>query len=226
MAHTDIDMVGSTRAGDQSPHKRPVTLGVDVGINSGDPNVSAAGEAVAAVFGSSDQARRVVDDLVAAGTPRGSIFVADDTTAKRNFLKRYVHRDSDEHTHSNVASVFSALGGAVVVGLIGVLMASQLTRGGIWPIVAAVVGGMIGALIGSFVGGFALRPADDRSMSIVDQFAKEGTLVAVSGLPDGAGASLDEASRVLSRHNASAYRLGGHLTQADLHPGDTRSKVD
>ncbi len=193
---------------------------VRVSIESQNPNVSPPADAVAACFPDAAEADRVAADLEAAGIARESILVFHERPEKREFLKRYVHRDSDQHTHSNVASVFFALGGAVAVGLIGVVMAAQFTTGAVWPIVAALGGGIVGAVLGSLLGGFALRPADDRSMAIVEDLCGGGTLVAVR--PSGSTLPLDEAGRILSRHNGRAFRLAMRANQADLHPGDTR----
>lgn len=195
---------------------------VRVSMNASNPNVAPPADAVAACFSDAAEADRVTEDLAAAGIAREAILVFHDRVEKRDFLKQYVHRDSDRHTHANVASAFGALGGALAVGLICVVMAAQFTAGALWPIVAALVGGLIGAALGTLLGGFAMRPADDRSMAMVEEMCEGGTLVAVRA--DGSLLPLDEASRVLSRHHGRAFRLAVRANQADRHPGDTRTK--
>jgi hypothetical protein len=220
MAHdTDLsDLPIETAGRPVDNHVAPSN--VRVSMAPPNPNLAPLAEAVAACFAGPAEADKVAVDLVAAGIARDAMFISHDRDEKRTFLKRYVHRDSDQHTHSNAASAFAALGGAFAVGLICVVMAAQFTTGAVWPIVAAIVGGVIGAGLGSLLGGFALRPADDRSMAIVEKLCDGGTLVAVRAVDK--TASLDEASRILSRHNGRAFRLATRPSQADLHPGDTR----
>jgi hypothetical protein len=185
------------------------------------PNVAPLSDAVAACFTNEAAANRVVEDLATAGIAGEAVVVFHDRAEKRNFLKRYIHRDSDVHSHADAASAFFALGGALAVGLICVVMAAQFTTGAIWPIVAAIVGGLVGAVLGALLGGFAMRPTDDRSMKIVEELCDGGVLVAIratEALPP-----LDEASRILSRHNGRAFRLAMRPSQADRHPGDTRT---
>jgi hypothetical protein len=198
----------------------PASADARASTESKNPNVSPPADAVAACFSEAAEADRVASDLAAAGIAREAILVFHDRLEKRDFLKRYIHRDNDRHTHSNVASAIFASGGAVAVGLISVVMAAQYTAGSLWPIVAALVGGLVGAVMGSLLGGFAMRPADDRSMAMVEDLCGGGTLVAVR--PSGSTLPLDEASRILSRHNGRAFRLAMRANQADLHPGDTR----
>jgi hypothetical protein len=196
---------------------------VRIGMSSANPNIPPAQQAVAACFPNAAEASKVSEDLVGSGVPGESVLVISEREAKRSFLKGYLHRDNDRHTHSNAAAAFSALGGAFAVGLIGVVIASQYGAGLLWPIVAALVGGVIGAGLGSLLGSFALRPADDRSIDIVEDLCKAGTLVAVRESLGGSTFSLENASQILSRHHGRVFRLRPHLSQADLPPGDTRT---
>jgi len=194
---------------------------VRVSMGSVNPNIAPQADAVAACFAGTAEAERVSENLAAAGFSRDAILLFHDRDEKRDFLKRYIHRDNDQHSHAHVASAFFALGGALAVGLICVVMAAQFTAGAAWPIVAAIGGGLIGAILGSLLGGFAMRPVDDRSMSIVENLCDGGVLVVVRATER--VSSLDEASRILSRHNGRAFRLAMRAHQADLHPGDTRT---
>lgn len=178
-------------------------------------------EVVAATVSPPEEADRTVADLTAAGIPRENIVVLADREEKRNFMKRYVHRDGDRHTHAGVASAFFALAGACVFGLFGVLVAQRYTTDTTWLIVAILVGGLAGAALGAILGGFAMRTADDSSIEIVETVAAQGTLVSVCSRA-GDGISLEEAGRIIARHNGRVMRLRHQVTQADLHPGDTR----
>ena len=84
-----------------------------------------------------------------------------------------------------------------------------------------MAGGPIG-ITGGITGGLAFRQADDASVEIIENVAADGTLVAIHR-PIGSGAvPLDEAGRILERHNGRAMRLRHTVSQADLHPGDLR----
>ncbi|MBA3312472.1 MAG: hypothetical protein H0T47_04140 [Planctomycetaceae bacterium] len=217
--------MGKTVVVDTPLHKRQPG-GVNPTISASDPNAPRVDEAVVASFANRADADKAVAALVAENIARDSVTVLDGPEQKRAFLKGYVHHDSDRHTHSQVGSAFFALGGAFALGLIGVLIATWYTQGGTMLIVAALVGGLIGAALGSLLGGVAMRPADDRSIDLAESLSKEGTLVAVRTPLGSSNAPLDEAGRILSRHNARAFRLKEHISQADLHPGDTRTKAD
>lgn len=209
-----------------SPLHRRQPGGVNPSMNASNPNGPGAGEAVAASFPNRAEADKVVADLVAEGISRDSIVTVDGAEQQRDFLKGFVAQDSDRHTHSQVGSVFFALGGAFAVGLIGVLIATWSTQGVTALMIGALVGGVIGAALGAFLGGFALRQADDRGMDRIDRISEQGTLVAVRAPLGTSTSPLDLASRVLSRHNSQAFRLKDHVSQADLHPGDTRQKPE
>ena len=218
--HTSEPRTQPTAAVPQSDRVAPAD--VRVSMASSNPNVAPLSDAVAACYPGEAEADRVAEDLSAVGIARESVFIFHERDQKRDFLKRYIHRDSDVHTHSNAASAFFALGGALAVGLICVVMAAQFSTGAVWPITAAVVGGLVGAGLGALLGGFALRPVDDQSMKIVEGLCDGGVLVAVRATDS--AFQLDEASRILSRHNGRAFRLSTRPNQADMHPGDTRTK--
>ncbi len=198
---------------------------VVVKFNGGNPNAPPAEEVVAASFESNDVAEKAIEDIVAAGVDRDAVVHLTDRTEKFDFLKRYVHRDGDRHTHSGVAAVFSGLLGALALGIIAVATLSQYIPGENSPFIAALIGGVVGGALGAILGGFAIRPADDSSVTIIENIASRGTLVAVRR-PLGtetATIGLDEVGRMLQRHNGRAIRLRHQSSQADQLPGDMRS---
>lgn len=194
----------------------------DLNLAAGNPNAPPAEEVVAATFPTSETSEHAISDLVSAGVLRDYVVHLTDRDEKRNFLKQYVHRDGDRHTHGGVASVFSGLLGAVAMGMIAVATISQYMPEGFGPVAAAVVGGIVGGTLGAVLGGLAFRTADDSSMEIVDTIASDGLLVAVRRPLGSSHVSLDEVGRILQRHNGRAVRLRHRVSQADLHPGDTR----
>lgn len=222
MAHeTHTSELGTDPVGAVPGSQSSAPADVRVSMAAGNPNVAPPADAVAACFPGDAEVNRVTEDLAGAGVAREAVSVFNDRLEKRNFLKRYVHRDSDVHTHANAASAFFALGGALAVGLICVVVAVQLTMGATWLIAAAILGGVVGAGLGALLGGFAMRPADDRSMGIVEDLCDDGILIAVRATDN--SLPLEEVSRILARHNGRAFRLAMQPTQADRHPGDTRT---
>lgn len=201
------------------PRERP---GVGVAItDSATPNDPTTEEATVARFPSPTDAEQVVNELTAAGIARDQISILSDPAEKREFMTRYIRRDSDRHSHSSVSSAFFALGGAFTLGLLAVVVGTPF--GMMAAIIGAIVGGIVGALLGAVLGKIAMRPADDRSMEVVDALANEGTLLAIRHPSDTASSLMTTAGKILSRHNTNAIRLRPHLSLADLHPGDTRS---
>lgn len=196
--------------------------GVNVAISdSANPNLHTSEEATVARFPSPAEAEKVVNELTEAGIPRDRISILSDPAEKREFMTRYIRRDNDRHTHSGVSSAFFALGGAFTLGLLAVVVATPF--GMMATIIGAIAGGILGALLGAVFGGIAMRPADDRSMEVVETLAHDGTLLAIRHPSDTTSSLMANAGQILSRHNVNAFRLRPHLSLADLHPGDTRS---
>ena len=210
-----------TQANPSGLARDPVT-GVTPKITAAPLGAPAAEEAEAALFRTVDEAQRAAEAVVAAGIGRECVAVLTDRDAIRNFMKNYVHRDSDRASHGGAGMVFFGAGGAAVMGLVFVLSAYQFSQSSMVPFIAGILGGLIGAVIGGVFGGLALRSADDRSMEMVDNIAQSGVLVAVVPAACGISVSLSEIGKILSRHNGLAIRLKQHLSLADLHPGDLR----
>ncbi|MGC1273103.1 MAG: hypothetical protein WBC44_05310 [Planctomycetaceae bacterium] len=200
----------------------PRSTEADLNLAAGNPNAPPAEEVVAATFPTSDASEHAISDLLAAGVQRDYVVLLTDRDEKRNFLKQYVHRDGDRHTHGGVAAVFSGLLGAIAMGMIALATISQYMPEGFGPPAAAVVGGIVGGTLGAVLGGLAFRTADDSSMEIVDTIASDGLLVAVRRPLGSSHVSLDEVGRILQRHNGRAVRLRHQVSQADRHPGDMR----
>ena len=225
------DTTETTGVAATNPSARPIPpagaqanpSGVNVRLSQPHPDALSAGEAEASVFPSADAAEATVADLVAAGVPRESIVVLTGKDEKRRFLKRYLFRDNDRHTHAGTSAAYFALAGALVMGIFGALVASQFTAGTFWPIASTLLGAIIGAVVVGSLVAMSMRTADDSSVEFADSFANsDGTLVAVERPIGSGGVPLDEVGRILNRHNGRAVRLRRHMTQADLHPGDTR----
>ena len=213
------------QAGDVTRNpNQTATPRVNAGIgDSMSPNAPHTEELVVANFPSLAEAEKVASDLVAAGIPREQVIVVSDHVRQREFMSQYIRQDNDRHSHSSVSSAFFALGGAFALGLLGVVIAA--TSGAVNMVVGAVIGAVIGGLVGALLGKIAMRPADDRSMEVVEALAKEGTLVGVRhDAANRTSAILDDAGQVLTRHHGTAIRLRQQQTQADRLPGDTRTK--
>jgi hypothetical protein len=153
--------------------------GVSVSVPGFNPNAPPAGEVEAAYFHSAEDARAAADAVRASGIPTDSVFLLLDAAERRTFLKPYIRRDSDRHSHSGTAPVYAGLIGALACGLIGVATAGQFAAGQWGPVAGGLIGGLIGAILGGVTGGFALRQADDRSMEIVDNLSASGPMVVV-----------------------------------------------
>lgn len=226
-AYGTSDAHRATASGPNEFRQNPVhgeRPGVDVGISdAASPNTPTTDEIVVANFPSTAEAEQVASDLVAAGIAREQVTVLSDPAQQREFMAQYVRQDNDRHTHGHAFSAFfGALGGAFVIGLVAVVLASSF--GLMALIAAAIVGGILGAILGGILGKLAMRPVDNRSIEVVEALAAEGTLVAVRQRPGDRSFNLDDASQILTRHNGTTLRLRPHLSLADLHPGDTRSK--
>jgi hypothetical protein len=193
-------------------------------VDAGNPNAPPSEEVVAAVFPTVEAADRAAEALIASGVQRDYVVELGERLEKRDFLKRFVHRDGDRHTHGGVAAVFTGLLGAVAMSMISVATMSQYMPDGFGPPIAALAGAVLGGGLGAMLGGLAFRTADDSSFEIVESIAAEGYLVAVRRPLGSTHVSLDEVGRVLERHNGRAIRLCYRANQADLHPGDLREQ--
>ena len=196
--------------------------GVNVSVAGFNPNAPPAEEIEAGHFRTIEDANAAVAALAAAGIPSENVTLFNDPVQARSFLKRYIRRDGDRHSHSGTAPAYAGLIGALACGLLGIATAGQFATGDWGPILGGLVGGVIGAILGGITGGLAFRQADDRSMEIIDNLSSSGPVVAVR-CPDGnREPCLEEVGRILARHNGTVMRLNPHIQKADLHPGDTR----
>lgn len=192
--------------------------------NGGNPNAPPAEEAVAAVFATREAADRVVTALTGEGVPSDYIVELSDRNEKMSFLKRYVHRDGDRHTHGGVAAVFSGLLGALAMAMIAVATIGQYMPESYGPPLAGLIGVIVGGGLGALLGGIAFRTVDDSSIEIIETMAAQGHLVAVRRPLGSTQIPLDQAGCILERHNGRAVRMQYKANQADLHPGDLRDQ--
>ena len=180
------------------------------------------GEVCAATFQTAAEAEGVARTLRQQGLADESIVVLTDKQAKHDFMKRYVHRDADRHKHAGVGAVGFGCGGALVMGLVSILLFSPETT--TMTIVFAVAGAAFGAVIGGLLGSLALRQADDQSVELMEKVESHGVLVAVECPPQMSEAAMEEVTKEMTRAGGVAMRIHHSPSLSDLHPGDTRKK--
>lgn len=186
------------------------------------PDLPPTDELEVACYERSAEGEQAVESLVAAGLNRDQIIILKDRDAKTALLTKYAHVDADRHTQASAGAVAFASFVAVVLGLLSLAVANSLDLNGIAVWAAAIMGGIIGAAIGGVLGATAFRQADDKSIELIEKLCRGEVLIGVRRSMSEATISLDDISKVLTRHGGHPMRLHYRPDQADLHPGDTR----
>ena len=177
-------------------------------------------------FRDANKARRVADDLVAAGVPADQVHLLESLEARRELLDVFRRDRPAGHTQAGVGAAIFGAGGAVIV-TVGALIAFFGEAPGMqWFVITAFTAGILGACAGGAAGFFIFRPADDPQNPLSEKVAAAGPAVAVTdieGTGEVAGVPLGRLARMMVRGGGKCRYLNlGEDRAADHHPGDTR----
>jgi hypothetical protein len=176
---------------------------------------------ISRLYNSHAEARRVVQDLEAAGIDHGdiSIIVSNADNAYDEKTKTFPDRDLDGQDDRSEAAAGGATIGAAAVGTAGLLAGlGMLAIPGIGPIVAAgwLASTLAGAAAGGATGGIigALTQAgvkDDEADVYAESLRRGGALVSVRTDDDKTARAqqIMDRSAVALSERAAAYRKGG-----------------
>ena len=175
-------------------------------------------------FRDAAKARRVAEQLVAAGVPAGRVHLLETLKAREDLLAVYRRDRPSGHTQAGVGAAIFGSGGAVILSLAGLLLFPE-APGMEWFVITAFTAGILGACLGGAAGFFIFRPADDPQDPLSEKVAEAGPAVALTD-DDGdgtvAGVPLGRLARMMVRGGGKCRYLNLGENLADAHPGDTR----
>ena len=175
-------------------------------------------------FRDAAKAKRVAEQLVAAGAPAHRVHLLETLKAREELLAVYRRDRPSGHTQAGVGAAIFGSGGAVILSLAGLLLFPE-APGMEWFVITAFTAGILGACLGGAAGFFIFRPADDPQDPLSEKVAEAGPAVALTD-DDGdgtvAGIPLGRLARVMVRGGGKCRYLNLGEDLADAHPGDTR----